>query len=330
MKWLQKPFTGLETLYKQTKYFENKGFYIAPSSFAVGQSVAPSKMGSEISCHTELLTGEFISQKACLKALLSVPGVFDTVRSYLESAQPSGEINDFKDGELWRNHPVRLKHANSKQSLVIPVFDYFDDLEVSNPLGSHAVIHKIGAKYTVIKGLQPYHNSKLENILLNTLICSSDRTSLSNSEVFDAYLTEMQDLETNGFDLHINDVCYKVFVVVVQVSGDNLGLNGVLGYVESFTANFPCRLCKVHRENFNTHISECAELMRTRENYASDRLLGNPSKTGIKEECCYNRLQTFHVVDNVYCDIMHDLFEGVCRYVLQKLLHYFIFEKKTL
>jgi hypothetical protein len=328
MNWLKKPFTGLETLYKQTKYFERKGHYIAPCSFAVGQTMAPSKTGNEMSCRTELLTGEFVSQKACLKAFLSLPGVFESVTSYLESEQTPGLICDFKDGELWKSHPVRLKYANCKQVLVIPVFDYFDDLEVSNPLGSHAIIHKIGAKYTVIKGLQPYYNSKLENILLNTLIYSSDRTSLSNREVFDAYLTEMQDLESSGFELCINGVCHKVFVVVVQVSGDNLGLNGLLGYVESFTANFPCRICKVHRYCFNTQLSECAELMRTRDNYATDRVLDNPSKTGIKEECCYNRLESFHVVNNVYCDIMHDLFEGVCRYVVQKLLSYLIFDKK--
>jgi hypothetical protein len=35
-------------------------------------------------------------------------------------------------------------------------------------------------------------------------------------------------------------------------------------------------------------------------------------------------------VDNVYCDTMHDLFEGVCPYVIQKLLLNLIFVKKLL
>jgi len=32
MKLLENPFTGLETAYRQTKYFEQKGVYIAPKS----------------------------------------------------------------------------------------------------------------------------------------------------------------------------------------------------------------------------------------------------------------------------------------------------------
>ena len=55
--------------------------------------------------------------------------------------------------------------------------------------------------------------------------------------------------------------------------------------------------------------------------------LRDASKTGIKEECCHNVVPSFHVSQNVYCDIMHDLLEGVCRYVMQRVLQHLIVAK---
>jgi hypothetical protein len=325
---LKKPFSNLDTCYKQNKYFESKGLYIAPTSFSINQAVEPVITESAVYSRTKLLTGEYISQQSCLKAILSLPGVFSQVESYLKSEPSDGLICDFKDAALWKTHPLRLKYEHCDDTLVIPVFDFYDDIEVANPLGSHATIHKLGAKYTIVKGFKPWHNSRLENILLNTLVYAADRTAYTNSAAFDAYITEMHQLESRGFKLDIDGKSYTVFVVLVQVTGDNLGLNGVLGFVESFSAGYPCRLCKLHRDDFSTQIMECDNLLRNRESYAIDIEQRNPSESGIKEECCYNKIGSYHVCENVYCDIMHDLFEGVCRYVLQKLLKYFIFDKK--
>lgn len=35
---------------------------------------------------------------------------------------------------------------------------------------------------------------------------------------------------------------------------------------------------------------------------------------GIKEKCVWNQLENFHVYYNIYCDLMHDVLEGVFRY----------------
>ena len=69
------------------------------------------------------------------------------------------------------------------------------------------------------------------------------------------------------------------------------------------------------RDEFAQNLVENGPL-RTVDAYNEDALLNDSSKTGIKEECCYNSIPSFHVSQNVYCDIMHDLLEGVCRYVM--------------
>ena len=72
---------------------------------------------------------------------------------------------------------------------------------------------------------------------MNTLIYSSDRVTYSNKEVFDAYLTEMFELESKGFFIIVDGLSFKNYVVLVQASGDNLGLNGTLGYVELYCSD---------------------------------------------------------------------------------------------
>lgn len=320
---LENPFSGLETTWKQNKYFEKKGVFIAPHTFLIDSYLVPAKSEQQPS-HVKNITGEYIPQKLVIEQFLCLPGVLKSIVTYMESGD-GHLISDFRDGQLWQQHPVRLRHLNTKNTLVIPVFDFFDDLETANPLGSHCVIHKVGAKYTVVKALKPMMNSKLENIFLNMLINSNDR---QRKGVFDIYLDEMKKLESDGFTVTVDGVAYKIFVVLVQVIGDNLGLNGLLGYVESFTANFPCRLCKVSRAEFNHTYVEIPEKLRTEQGYLDDLAVGDPSMSGIKGPCPYNNLPSFNVVMNVYCDLMHDVLEGVCRYVIPAVLNCFIYQKK--
>ena len=50
-----------------------------------------------------------------------------------------GTLTDVMDGDFFKNHPVFSTHSDA-----IQLFGYYDDLEIANPLGSKAKIHKIG------------------------------------------------------------------------------------------------------------------------------------------------------------------------------------------
>lgn len=60
--------------------------------------------------------------------------------------------------------------------------------------------------------------------------------------------------------------------------------------------------------------------MRNTENYDNDILTNDYTLTGIREKCLFNELPTFHAVNNTCVDIMHDIFEGVGKYVLCKVI----------
>lgn len=50
--------------------------------------------------------------------------------------------------------------------------------------------------------------------------------------------------------------------------------------------------------------------------------------SAVKENSVWNKLSYFHVTDNTCCDIMHDIFLGVAKYNIPKILNYFIYVKK--
>ena len=103
-------------------------------------------------------------------------------------------------------------------------------------------------------------------------------------------------------------VCVSVF------TGDNLFLNSILGFAESFSANFPCRHCVLPKADFQTTFRESPGIIRTRELHNEHVEVASVSQTGVKENSTLNCLDSFHSATNYVQDIMHDLFEGICTY----------------
>ncbi|KYQ53903.1 hypothetical protein ALC60_07196 [Trachymyrmex zeteki] len=63
--------------------------------------------------------------------------------------------------------------------------------------------------------------------------------------------------------------------------------------------------------------------------YASDVQLNDCKLTGIKDLSIWNRLNGYDTCTNMSVDVMHDVYEGVCVYVMTSILQYFIFDLKT-
>ena len=61
-----------------------------------------------------------------------------------EHSRSDDLIGDFCDGLLFKHHLLFSKSPKSLQLIV-----YFDEVEVCNPLGGHAGIHKLGTVHFV-------------------------------------------------------------------------------------------------------------------------------------------------------------------------------------
>jgi len=114
-----------------------------------------------------------------------------------------------------------------------------------------------------------------------------------------------------------------VYFILGLILGDNLGLNTILEFSKSFSANYYCRFCKVDKSEAKTLFVEKKQLMRTVDNYNNNINTNNFINTGIYQESILNKIFNFHVVTNYCVDVMHDIFEGICHYDLCHILLYY-------
>lgn len=149
-----------------------------------------------------------------------------------------------------------------------------------------------------------------------------------NLAVFSKFLSDCNRLKVQGIIVEVDELNTNVYFIVAVIIGDNLGLHSMLGFVESFKANYACRLCKLPKAAIKTQCSQINELLRTKQNYENDLHINNLGITGIKSVCVWNSINSFHVTENYFANIMHDILEGVAAFHMMELLHQFILTEK--
>ena len=121
-----------------------------------------------------------------------------------------------------------------------------------------------------------------------------------------------------------NNRIINVSFKVANIIGDNLGLNGILGFLENFSANFYCRICKLHKSDTRKICHQVKQKLRNQENYEKDLNLNDAEKSVIKEACVFHDLIDFHCTINISLDVMHDILEGICSVEMIGIVHYCI------
>lgn len=229
-------------------------------------------------------------------------------------------LNNVIQGSLLKGSSV---YNTQNQVMKLPLFVYFDDYEVGNPLGSRAGVNKLGAVYVSIPCIPPEYLSSINHIFLTLLFYSSDRELFGNKAVFSILIREINFFVEEGITISYNNSTVRIFFYLCGILGDNLGLHSILGFTESFSASYCCRYCKAHKESIKRMTIENKDLLRTLDDYTTN--INQPlSETGIKEKCVWNEVAGFDVTRNVVVDIMHDMFEGVCNYTISRILNEFI------
>ncbi|KAI8116052.1 hypothetical protein CVS40_11813 [Lucilia cuprina] len=71
----------------------------------------------------------------------------------------------------------------------------------------------------------------------------------------------------------------------------------ILGFSESFSSNFYCRICKQHRNITQTETNLNTDMLRNPENYDRDLPINDVRLTGVKENSVWNNLKNFHATD---------------------------------
>lgn len=315
---LEDPFNHIKNEYERITYFKSCGNYIAPIKYCIGNRKVYKDNGSFLVEKVQDVYSYFIPLRQVLQQFFQLSDVFTVTMHYIDSLKDLDCVKNFIQSELW----YQKRNNFDNNDIVLPLFIYYDDWEVNNPLGSHSTT--LGGVYCYIPCLPPECVSRLENIFLALLFQSEDRHEFGNKIIFAPLIEELNFLEKNGITVTVNGNTHKIYFVLGLLSGDNLGLHAMCGLVESFHANYACRFCKLHRTLCETTCLEDESVLRTRTSYATDLALENISLTGIKEECVFNEVNSFHVIDNAYVDIMHDILEGIAHYDMIPIISHFI------
>jgi len=103
--------------------------------------------------------------------------------------------------------------------------------------------------------------------------------------LFRPVIQDLIYLEKNGLIVKTSSGEKQIYFSLCLLLGDNLGIHSICGLSEGFNANYPCRMCKHHRNEIASITALDANKLRTMQNYAADVLSQDLTTTGIKEKC---------------------------------------------
>lgn len=320
-KKIKNPFNGYSSEYLRIKALSISKCYIPPQEYKIGHRIVETiKNGNKV-LEVKDVNATLIPLRLVLKRLFELPNAYEKFLGFL-TEKNTKLVSNFAQSEFWEK-----KKLCFGDKLVFPLFLYYDDYESCNPLGSHAGVYKIGAVYISLPFLPAELQGSLDRILLFQLHHSQDRKEFGNKAIFEPVAQELKFLEENGIVIETSTGTHHIYFCLALLIGDNLALHTMLGFSESFSGNFPCRFCHIHKSDLKSCYSQSDDLLRNRVSYEADLRINNLSLTGVKEPCIWNCLN-FHVSENLSVDIMHDILEGVCHYDFIVLLKRFITDMK--
>lgn len=318
---LRTPFLDLETEYKRFKYFASLGTFIPPETYLIAETTETITERGVQKTTTFKHEGQYIPLKKVLFHFLSSNSALTKILKYMEELKNEEHVlSNFTQGEHWCN--------KNYKKITIPLSIYSDSYETGANVSTHHGIYKLTAVYVAILPIPPEFKSVLCNIFLTMLFHSADHKAFGNTAVFQILIEELKLLYSEGIFFEMPEFSGKIYFTAELALGDNLDLNGKLGLVENFTANHPCRVCKIHISVLKTQTENSEVTLRNRENYETDVRKNSIKTTGIKENCIWHQLPYFHITENVGCDPLHDLLEGVCKYDFIVILKDLVYVKK--
>ena len=319
---LENPFTALNSEVKRNKHFKQKWGNVEPVEKVLGTRFDSRRNKTTGTYDQVVVTDKFayVPILETLKTIFQNPELPDMVKPRHISKE--GVYIDLRDATYLKESPL---FSIKKDALQIQLF--YDDFETANPLGSKKGLRKLGAIYFTLRNFPPIFNSSLINIHLGALFHAQDIKRYGFDLILEPLVNDLKVLETEGLKIPMFE--HLIHGTIVQVTGDNLGLHGLFGFVESFSARYCCRFCLLEKHCFQTVFCEDDPevILRTVDMHKqhcqtiqTDPTL--PHVYGVKRSCLLNSLQYFNTANNFSVDIMHDILEGVAQFEVKLVLQY--------
>ena len=313
---VNQPLNFLSTRYKQDQFFDNHPLSVKPETVVLGQRFE-NRQGVTCSIYENY---QYVSVEATLRTLLENP---EYVKLLVNDKCMPGLVTDCWDGLLYKHHP--LLSDTSKFTIAIQLF--YDGMGTTYPLRRQSSLCNLGVFYFIVKNLPNVLNSCFANVHLVALCYAQDLKTYGFTAVLSKFVREMKRLTNDGFSGTFPGLgeC-TIYVSLLQVAGDNLALNSLLGFIESFSVDYFCTMCTASQADIQCKFHETDFDMRSVASYNADIACvtasdSNRHSHGVKADCVLNEIPHFHAVKNFSLDIMHIILEGIVSVELSCVLY---------
>lgn len=327
-------FNSVPSLFEKIKTSEQQKRFIA--SFVDYNDPLHIKLGTRVENVT--INGEeiqkevdetfaYISIIKTLQALVKNTEIRKMIHT--ETPNENGIITSYKDGKQFKTHNFFQKFPYALRLTI-----YYDDVEITNPLGTKCKTHEVGLFYFTIQNTYSNFNSNINNIFIFTVAHTLDIKKYSFNEILKPFIEELKLLEDdNGIEIMLeNNELYTLRASLVNFVGDSKAAHEVFEFL-SCSSNMFCRFCMISRNQFkndpvgtiyqkrtpSTHLQQLKQL---------ELQEIKPKDVGFRSDSVLNKSKYFHCASNFRFDPMHDLNEGVVQMTVKHCLKYFVEQKK--
>lgn len=304
------PFYRMDTERRRITEYIQQGLNM-PVSYPLGHRSEAQKDGSMMLVNA---TAQYVPVIKTLARYIDYP----TNAAFTAPFRPSRhDIFSYKDGELFKGSQFFADHPDALRLCL-----YNDDIELANPLGSKAGVHKLTMFYmTVHSDAAP---SDLHSIHLVLVCYASDLKEYGYSKVLQPFIADLQRLN-EGILIATGRTETVLRARLVQLIGDNLAANQILGMVASFQANYFCRFCVLPSSETRSALFQDSTRLRTSALHKEHLTLlvedpNSYSQTGVKSHAALDDLSYFSALEASVPDTMHDLLEGIGKRQLRLIL----------
>lgn len=312
IEFCNEPFSEVKSEYRLFKILKNLKLYEKHKSMVIKNTVTETTVNGNRTLASKSSEIYIMPLYFKFKSIFEIPDLLSYTLERNKSNLKDNVLENFASGELFQK---RKQHFNS--DLVIPYILYFDDFQINNNLGTHT--YSICGNYINFPTMPEHVISKLEYIFHGSFIATKDLKNSGNETSF-YHLVEILKLLEEGIEIVVEKEKQKVYFILAVIVGDNLAVNSILGFVQSFNSKRYCRVCTRTKDEMRQDVRQHDEFLRNKSNYEQDLLADHFQETGVKTKCIFNDLKHFHVTENFSFDIMHDVFEGVCVYDICNIL----------
>ena len=252
---------SLSTEYRIRKVYDQHPHFLCPEPIVLGyrDETVLTKAGGEstIRIVNRPNLAQYCPMSKTIKNYLSDPIFFRSVfPSFTENSVCQDEITCFLNST--RGKTMLSSLPVDPKTLFIQIF--YDGLGLTSFNRSSSSVHNSGMFYFTFLNLPPIFNASLSNIHMLAMCNALD---LKNEDGLDILLSKMVNeishLETNGIEIETEDGPMQVYARLAQFTGDNLGMNQMLGFIESSLVCYVTQretTCKHMRRNRILHLEQ--------------------------------------------------------------------------